>query len=67
MKKKDLVGKEFKWISPITSGETHGVIQKVLNSDDYPRIESTKNNCYHLNECTVKINGEFIKVFKIEN
>lgn len=67
MNKKELVGKEFKWVSPRTSGETFGIIERILTFPPYPRIESTKNNCYHLNECTVKIDGEFIKVFKIEN
>jgi hypothetical protein len=64
MKSSDLIDKEFKWISPITGGETFGVVFKVIKDKyiTYTRIESTKGNVYPLKECTFKINNEFIEV-----
>lgn len=64
MNSSELVGKKFKWISPITEGETFGEIKKVYEyrNDRYPLIETTENNVYPLNECFVMIENEFKKI-----
>lgn len=64
MKSSELINKEFKWISPITGGETFGIVNKVLKDKyiSYVRIISTNNNVYPVRECTFKINDEFIEV-----
>lgn len=64
MNKEELIGKEFKWISPLTGGETFGIIKKIIKDKyvNYIRIESTVGNVYPIRECTVKINNEFIDI-----
>lgn len=59
-----LEGLNFKWISPITGGETYGVIKKVYKYrfDHETMIESTNNNIYNLNECFVQIGDKFEKI-----
>lgn len=67
MKKNELIGKEFKWLSPKTGGITFGVIEKIVNDNTYPKIVSTKNNVYYLIDCEVKINEKFEKVILEKN
>lgn len=67
LKKKELVGKEFKWVSPRTSGETFGIIDKIVNDNTFPKIVSTKNNVYYLTDCEIKINEKFEKVILEKN
>ena len=62
LKKEELIGKDFKWVSTKTGGDTFGVIQKIVNLNYSPKIVSTNDNAYYLSECTIKINNEFIKV-----
>lgn len=64
MKSNNLINKEFRWISPLTGGETYGVVRDVHKDKyiGYVRIVSTNNNVYPVRECTFKINDEFIEV-----
>jgi hypothetical protein len=62
LKREELIGKEFKWVSTKTGGETFGIIEKIINPNWSPKIVSTKENAYYLSECTVKVNDEFIIV-----
>lgn len=64
MKVTDLLGKRFKWISPITGGETFGEVQKVYNYrfENSPLIETKEGNVYPIKECFIKIGDEFEKI-----
>jgi len=64
MNSSELIGKKFKWISPITNGETYGEIKKIYNyrNDRYPLLETTQNNVYPLNECLIFIDDNYKKI-----
>jgi hypothetical protein len=66
MKREELIGREFKWISTLTGGETFGIIEKVIDKNFSAKITSTKGNIYYLKECSVKLDNEF-KSLKIED
>lgn len=64
MKIEQIKGSEFKWISPITGGETFGIVKKVYKYrfEYQTMIESTNGNVYDLNECYVKVGDEYEKI-----
>lgn len=57
-----LIEKEFKWVSPLTGGETSGIIKKITKSPGIPCFVSTFGNVYPVNECTVKFGDSYVKV-----
>ena len=61
---KQLEGVEFKWVSPITNGETYGVVRKVYKYRNEPDVllESTIGNVYNLKVCLIKKNNNFEKL-----
>ena len=65
-------GLNFKWKSPLTGGETLGVISEVGKSIKYDSLNDIKcedyfivsshGQTYSLDECVVEIRGEYIVI-----
>ena len=65
-------GLNFKWKSPLTGGETLGVISEVGKSIKYDSLNDIKcedyfivsshGQTYSLDECVVEIGGEYIEI-----
>jgi len=65
-------GLNFKWVSPLTGGETLGVISEVGKSIKYDSLNDIKcedyfivsnhGQTYSVDECVVEIGGEYIEI-----
>ena len=73
-------GLNFKWVSPITGGETFGIISEVgiltkyyslkdlindIKREEY-YILSSHGQTYSLDECEVEISGEYRQISGVE-